>query len=336
MTADHGMMSCVMMGLGTSCACGSVNIECRIPNIEVERIMGKQNFRAWFQLIRPPNLVTVPGDPLVGFLLAMVSVPHEGDIDIIIVVPCMVASMLLYMAGLMLNDFADSGEDGLLRPDRPIPSGGVARNAVASVGMLLLAGGVATAGIAGKQSLAVAVCLAILILLYNSVARRIRPLGLLTMGLCRGGSLLLGASAIGLNAPLAFVAALGLTFYIMEVSNIAVWEAEGKLAKGIRWFPAIVLLGLYLIVHYRIGEILPVSIVLSLAAFGWALGRAAALGEVKTEGDISRQVGLLIRGLLLVQASFCAMAGRQGLIAAGCLLLLWPVGMLLARKFYAS
>jgi 4-hydroxybenzoate polyprenyltransferase len=298
--------------------------------------MGKQNFRAWFQVVRPPNLVTVPGDPLVGFLLAMVSVPHEGVIPLITVVPCMVASVLLYMAGLMLNDYADRGEDGMLRPSRPIPSGAVDRNAVASVGIMLLAGGVAMASIAGKQSLAIAVCLAILILLYNFMARRIRPLGSLVMGFCRGGSLLLGASAIGLNSPLVFVAALGLTFYIMEVSNIAVREAEGKLARGVRWFPALVLLLLYLIVHYRLGEVLPVSIVLSLAAFGWALARAAALGEVKSGADISRQVGLLLRGLILVQASFCALAGQPGLIAAGGLLLLWPVGILLSRKFYAS
>lgn len=292
--------------------------------------------KSWLQLLRPPNLVTVPGDPLAGYLLAAISIPHAGGIDIVRVIPCVAASLLLYMAGLMLNDYADSGEDALFRPERPIPSGRVSRGSVLSAGLLLGVAGVAVASIAGKQPLMVAVCLAILILLYNSVARRMRPLGVLTMGFCRGGSVLLGAAVIGIGSPLVILAALGLTFYIMEVSNIAIDEAEGKLARGARWFPAIVLLMLFLVIHYRLGEVMPFSIVLSLTAFAWALGRAAALGETNDGVSISRQVGLLLRGLLLIQASFCALAGRPGLIAAAGLLLMWPVGIVLGRKFYAS
>ena len=157
------------------------------------------------------------------------------------------------------------------------------------------------------------------------------------MGMCRGCSLLLGASVIGLESPLVILAALGMVFYIMEVSNAAVLEAEGRLLKSVRWLPAVVLLIFFVVFHYKLGVVVPASIILSLAAFTWALRRAVALGKAKEESSsIAGEIGRLIRGLLLIQAALCLVAGRPGLMAAGGLLLLWPVAIFLSRRFYAS
>jgi len=51
---------------------------------------------------------------------------------------------------------------------------------------------------------------------------------------------------------------------------------------------------------------------------------------------VSSTIGKLIRGLILIQASFAALGGGYGLLAAAVLLLLWPVAAILCKRFYAS
>ena len=98
--------------------------------------------RAWMQLFRPPNLLTVPGDPLAGFLLARLAV---GGMPVMSAWPCILASLLLYMAGLLSNDYFDLEEDKKERPDRPLPSGAVNPRAALTVAVILAVLGVGTA-----------------------------------------------------------------------------------------------------------------------------------------------------------------------------------------------
>src|SRR5438876_11164896 len=81
------------------------------------------SLRAWLQLFRVPNLFTVPGDPLAGFLLAT-----GGRIDARVVF-AILASLFLYAAGLAMNDLADFDEDRRERPKRPLASGAISRGA---------------------------------------------------------------------------------------------------------------------------------------------------------------------------------------------------------------
>ena len=74
-------------------------------------------FRTWLQLFRAPNLFTAPGDPLAGYLLANFGAGIDGTLPLVII-----ACLLFYGAGLLLNDFADLEEDRRDRPSRPLPS----------------------------------------------------------------------------------------------------------------------------------------------------------------------------------------------------------------------
>jgi 4-hydroxybenzoate polyprenyltransferase len=78
-----------------------------------------QNGSAWLRLLRLPNLLTVPGDVLAGFLLAPAAAGGAGSIRCLLAIP---AGLLLYAAGLVLNDLFDYAEDLRDRPDRPLPS----------------------------------------------------------------------------------------------------------------------------------------------------------------------------------------------------------------------
>ncbi|OVE76158.1 hypothetical protein BVX97_01850 [bacterium E08(2017)] len=285
--------------------------------------------------MRPPNLITVPGDPIAGFLLASVTLGND-EVDILRVWPCLVSALLLYVAGLILNDCADAKEDGRDRPERPIPSGKVSRCAALWAGMVLGMAGMTVAKFAGDTAFSTAVLLALLIVIYNFVARRVRLLGAIVMGMCRGCSLLLGASAITLLSPLVITAAIGVCFYIMDVTRIAMDEAEGKVEQRHAILPPMVLVLVFGMFHYRVAELKIVSVLLAVCSVAWTMYCTASLKKANSGGDIPKQVGHLIRGQLLVQASFCAVADGVGLVASAGLLLLWPIGILLARKFYAS
>ncbi|MEA3189035.1 MAG: hypothetical protein QOD99_2865, partial [Chthoniobacter sp.] len=77
--------------------------------------MTAPRLRTWLQLFRAPNLFTVPGDPLAGYLL-VVRGSFNGA-----VLPAIGASICFYAAGLLMNDLADFAEDRRERPERPLP-----------------------------------------------------------------------------------------------------------------------------------------------------------------------------------------------------------------------
>ena len=236
---------------------------------------------AWLNLIRPPNLVTIPGDPLAGFLTATSSA--GSNIDVVNALACVVSALFLYISGLILNDVADYREDLRERPERPLPSGKISHRLALSVGLLGLVCGVACAGIAGVLSAATALGIALLVLLYNFVTRRWAWLGFFNMGACRGASVVLGASAVGINPMWSFnvlKAVACVVVYVMYISVVAYRETEDRSA--------------------------------------------------------SARVGRLIRGLLVLQALLCAVTGLPGVIAGVCLLSMWPLGIVLSKRYYAS
>ena len=91
--------------------------------------------KTWLQLFRAPNLFTVPGDPLAGYLLTSLGVL---DLRVIYAVA---ASLCFYAAGLLMNDLWDLEEDRRERPNRPLPSGAASRRAVWSMMMILAVAG---------------------------------------------------------------------------------------------------------------------------------------------------------------------------------------------------
>jgi len=189
--------------------------------------------KAWLELLRLPNWLTVPGDPLAGFLLAT----SGGGEDVALwrVIPAIVAAILVYAAGMLWNDVADYAEDSRERPERPLPSGRLKPGRVLVAGGLLLLAAPVTAAFAGMQSMRFAAVLGLLVAGYDFGRRpaiRVRRyLSYINMGLCRGTSLLLGASAA---MPLrqwpdsVLWAALLLTVYVAAVTAVAFGETRSR------------------------------------------------------------------------------------------------------------
>src|SRR5688572_28024032 len=178
--------------------------------------------RAWLQLFRVPNLLTVPGDPLAGFLLATGGRLDERA------VPAVLACLCLYVAGLVMNDLADQKEDAAERPNRPLPSGAVPRPAAMIVTGNLIIFGIGFAAVAGPPVALMAIGVLLGVILYDFFTKKIPVIGALNMGVCRGFSVLVGGAA-GLAPDARMIAygqvvqplseALSLPFYALAAGG---------------------------------------------------------------------------------------------------------------------
>ena len=298
--------------------------------------------RTWLQLFRAPNLFTVPGDPIAGYVLASYGA-FESDVFFAVG-----ASVCFYAAGLLDNDLADFAEDRAERPNRPLPSGAANPRTVRAVAGLLIVAGFFLAGKLGATALIVAASVVIAVGAYNHLTKHLPVLGALNMGVCRGLSVLLGASAAphgdllwrllaaGRLQPLLIAIAL-VTLFIAAVTHLARFETKAQSPLLAKWLPACVLLGgsALFLTQVRTFTYWSTAAVFAVAVLG-AVAVAIHLTRDAT-APVPPFIGQLIRLLLLLQTAFCAAAGTiESSLCAALLLLAWPVSRVVSKRFYAS
>lgn len=105
----------------------------------------------------------------------------------------MVSSGLLYIAGVVLNDYFDVEVDRRERPSRPLPSGSISKERAMSIALIALAAANAIALAVSPASLAVSAALTAAIIAYDYRLKR-SPAGPFAMGSTRFLNVILGAS----------------------------------------------------------------------------------------------------------------------------------------------
>ena len=284
--------------------------------------------RTWLQLFRAPNLFTVPGDPLVGFLLsspALLKFPPRSLLPII-------ASLCFYAAGLLLNDLMDLEEDRAERPNRPLPSGAARASHVWLVTSGLTASGLAICALGGIKALLVGFGIVAAIAAYDCVLKKVPVAGVITMGLCRGLSVLLGAAFAGAFARPSVAAAIAVTIYIAAVTHLARYET----AVGAPAYAVVLPVAGPLTMLALSNNMPPTSWFTLLLAAGMIASLLLRVG--KKQLPLPPAIGGLIRVLLFVQAFYClcAPAGLVSIVSACALIALWPVSRAVSKRFYAS
>ncbi len=289
----------------------------------------------WLQLFRAPNLFTVPGDPIAGYLIA-----NSGFFDISLVFVAM-ASLAFYGAGLLLNDLIDLREDSAERPNRPLPSGRVAPATVRRVLWTLFGVGLLMLTATGSAlSLCAGVATVVAVWSYNTLTKRLPVLGALNMGACRTLSMLIGALAG--PSPSAFLIATLIAvssgLFIAAVTHLARFETQQTLPWIPRFFPVLALVPGVLIgvQNARYSPDKTPAVWLFALTVGGGLVLLQKLLRKPT--PLPPLIGAHIRLLLPFQAAACWFGASQsvGPLCAVALLALWPVSRLVSRHFYAS
>jgi hypothetical protein len=273
------------------------------------------NWLAWWQLLRVANVFTAASNVIAGFLLVQRGWQPLGPMLLLVI-----ASMLLYEAGMVLNDVCDAKLDAVERSERPIPSGRVSKRNALRVGVALLIGGIVSAisvtWLTGQFAPSlIAVTLAAIIVLYNVRAKSTR-LGLLTMGLCRFLNVCLGASispALTTGAADAWLLAWAVFFHTYGLTRIARHEANSIDTVDLWAGSASVLMGAIWLTGLPVASeesaVSPTAWVsICLALLSWEIYLAYNLISAASHMVVRQTVGRLIMLFLVIDAAACTLA----------------------------
>lgn len=192
-----------------------------------------------------PNVFTAIADILAGLAIITPLVTQHG-IPLVWLDPrawlLVLASVSLYLAGMVWNDLLDLAVDRRERPTRPLPAGRVTLGVARGLGIILLIVGTAAAWAAGREPGIISLILVAAIFAYNGFLKK-TPLGPLGMGTCRFLNLLLGLSYAGWPPHDAlWLAPLANGLYIVGVTIQARDEAATSRPRTLA-FGALVMLG---------------------------------------------------------------------------------------------
>jgi 4-hydroxybenzoate polyprenyltransferase len=327
------------------------------PGNELRKICG-----GWLSLLRIPNLFTLPGDVIIGFMIAESSLEKSelmlgfsfsrGVFLSYSIFYLLIAVFSIYCMGLITNDLADFDEDSEKRPDRPLPSGMISRKAAWSGAFLFLFSALFSAYLTNRRVLIAVLLLAVVVIAYNFFLKNSRMVGAFSLGVCRSLSVMIGFLGAGIDFgyyPLMlYIVSLGWFLYFFIVSLIAYYETEDLVSNsGEGYFLLLVPLLWGLTAPFGsdafgvvmlLGEV-PPGIFLAIGSFtvfSLFVVKNCIILNLKHPSPLRVQmsVGELIRSIIFLQASGCALLGYPYIALA--LFLLWFPARILAGRFYSS
>lgn len=294
---------------------------------------------AYLQLMRPANIVTSWADVLAGFAAAGIVLHQQGMADgaaLATLVPLawlLIATTGLYGGGVVFNDVFDAELDALERPERPIPSGRASRFGATLLGIMLLLVGIVAASVVSWLSAVLAALIAFSALFYDALGKHNPVFGPLNMGMCRGGNLLLGVSAMPAMVIDRWFLALIPIVYIAAITALSQGEVNGgKRSTGLAALLLIAIviaavLGLGLLKNYHILATLPF---VALFAGRVLLPFIKAVREPNPD-QIRTAVKAGVLSLIVLDATLAA--GFAGWPYGLLVLSLLPISMALAQMF---
>jgi 4-hydroxybenzoate polyprenyltransferase len=260
-----------------------------------------------------------------------------AETDIMRLIALMVSSGLLYIGGIVLNDYFDVEIDKRERPSRPLPSGNVSkRHAMAIVIVaLLIANTIAL--VVGPISLAVSLALTFAIIAYNYRLKH-GLLGPFAMGGARFLNVIFGASPALLyinNHSFAIVgaAAASLFLYIVAITILSKKEAGNEkpnstiaslIVFGV--ISAIAALGLLLQLQW--------AFLLNLSIFAAVMIVTFKQHLTKEMPSVQKAIRNMVISIIIIDSVF--VTGTAGLPYGLATLLLIAPAVVLAKKLYVT
>ena len=220
----------------------------------------------------------------------------------------MLASMLLYGAGMVWNDIADRKLDAIQRPERPLPRGDLSPTFAAVLGVALLG-----AGLAVTPCLAHHALIASLVMFYDVLGKRLEWLAALNMGTLRALNLGTGLQLAAADAPetarrALLLAALCYGIYIVAVTIVGIFEdtpsVRARAVSTVQAAPPIVAFAGVAVVQ---GGIWPAPAIAAIPAI-WFLRRNARSKEW-SQASIRQSMMYLLLGTMLYTSLLALAAG---------------------------
>ncbi len=295
---------------------------------------------SWIEIMRLSNAPTVASNVLAGiavgmlFRLSGMATPWDTALMLI------AGTLLVYVAGMVLNDACDADTDSSERPGRPIPSGRVSRGGALLVGLVFLAAGTALLAWVGQGTMVYALVLGASVLVYDTL-HRVVPMSWLLLALCRALVVVIAARAIspGTEWPLLAWVAGSLFAYVGALSIAARDEVRGlrQVSRAAaRLVPLLTLLPVGVFFFdiprdHTTAGVIAVGVLLLVAMPAAVIATRQA---VRGRGGVPHAVGGWIGTIPLMDAAVCFILGRPwlGLTCVG----LWGLSGAMRTRIHAS
>lgn len=291
--------------------------------------------RNYLQLARLPNVFTAPTNVMAGYL----TITSASNMNLENLGMLMASSALLYVSGIIFNDYFDIEIDRKERPSRPLPSGSISKKSALRIAVALMAVAAVISALVSWLSLAVLVCLCCAIIGYDYRLKYGSLIGPATMGGTRFLNVILGATPL-LSMPSQqhffqpfFAAGVVFAFVItitlfskkeisgspsrrMTVLFLPVYAIAGTVAAG-------TMLGIF---NTTVFTILVPFIVIQSVIF-----KQIRTGEA---GAIQGGIKWMVISIIILDSVF--VSGTAGLFYGLLTLPFLAPAILLSRKFYVT
>ena len=292
-----------------------------------------ERLKEYLLLIRLPNVFTVPSNILAGYFAAITLAEADG----VHIAALVVSSGMLYVAGIVLNDYFDIEIDKRERPFRPLPSRNISKRYALSLVIVALLIANVIALILGPTSLALSLALTLVIIAYNYRLKH-GPLGPFAMGAARLLNVIFGASLVLpyiSNHSLAIVgtAAASLFLYVTAITILSKKEAGNERPNSTLAFlmilgviSAVAALGLLLQLQW--------AFLLNLSIFAAVMIITFKQHLLNALPSVQKAVRNMVISIIILDSVF--VTGTAGLPYGLATLLLIAPAVVLAKKLYVT
>lgn len=298
-------------------------------------------FRDYLTLIRFPNLFTVPSNVAAGFA-QLFTLSQIGKWDLSNLIVLMLTSILVYIVGVILNDYFDIKIDKTERPSRPLPSKRIStRSAITFAFMATLVAILFSAAIS-IFSLAIISLILVAIFVYDYSFKN-SVFSSFTMATCRVLNIVLGFSQ-GIFRIIedydtlirVIVILVSMFMYVVAITNLSRYESGSQNRKVHLDFNFSLVLFIPLIIGiFTVIGFFKLDLFVNLAFFvGMIFLTFLNVYSRHDQPDIKKIVRNLILSIIILDSIFISgtVGLEYGLIA---MLLLIPA-IIFSRKFYVT
>jgi len=186
--------------------------------------MGRAGF---FTITRPANSVVAGLAAIIAYLIATGTLVYG-------VLLLMAVVALITAAGNVINDYFDAAIDAINRPERPIPSGAVSRDAALAWAGILFVLGLAVSVFTTPLCVGIALVNALLLVLYAARLKSTPFFGNAAVAYLSASIFLFGGAYAGWQALLGMLPIAAITFLAMLARELLkdAEDIEGDRAHG--------------------------------------------------------------------------------------------------------
>jgi 4-hydroxybenzoate polyprenyltransferase len=292
-----------------------------------------QRLKEYLLLIRLPNVFTVPSNILAGYF-ATITVAEADSVHLVALV---ISSGLLYIAGIILNDYFDIEIDKRERPFRPLPSGNISKRHALSIAIIALLIANTISLLLGPTSFALSLALTLAIIAYDYRLKH-GLLGPFAMGAARLLNVIFGASLVlpylsNHSYGIVGAAAASLFLYTIAITILSKKEAGNERPNSILVFLIVfsvisTLAALGLLVQ------LQWAFLLNLSIFATVMIVTFKQHLMKEVPSVQKAVRNMVISIIILDSVF--VTGTAGLPYGLATLLLIAPAVFLAKKLYVT